>query len=107
LGPVFSPGFVEPTAKPMSFPQVAVELMSVLFGVHGVEEADRSSVRIFWELHSGYSMKILAMIVAGVAAVLFVGYLWRRELSAGKSERLLSKSWEGPNSDWRNSSENQ
>ncbi len=64
-------------------------------------------MRYFREINSGYNMKILAMIVAGVAAVLLVGYLWRRKLGAGKSERLLSKSWEGPNSDWRNSSDNQ
>jgi len=52
-------------------------------------------------------MNILVMIVAGIAAVLLVGYLWRKKHSARESERLLSKSWEGPNSDWRNYWDNQ
>jgi hypothetical protein len=50
-------------------------------------------------------MKILAIIVAGVAAVMFVGYVVRKKFG-GESERFISRTWEGPSSDWRNSSDN-
>ena len=46
-------------------------------------------------------------IVAGVAVVLLGGYLWRKNHGGSESERLLSRTWEVPNSDWRNSSDDQ
>ena len=51
-------------------------------------------------------MKIIAIIGVGFAAVLLIGYLLLRKLGGGEPERSVSRTWEGPSSDWRNSSGN-
>jgi hypothetical protein len=69
-------------------------------------EGQKAGLRFAQGNPSENVMKILAIIGACVAAVLLVGYLWRRVLGGGESERMLSRDWEGPNSGSRNSWDN-